>query len=129
MLSHKILKICYTKIVMQYIDWLRQFRVGPFSLFDFATAYIGIFLLTPILTKFTAMLHIYISKTQWLWLTLPIGIFVHLFIGKNTLLTTMFLDRHNYFLVKIIILFMLYMGLKDAIRYLYKKLFCNTYFK
>ena len=104
---------------MDYIGWLRQFRIGPFPIFDLILAYVGIFLLSPVLTKLAAKLHLSISRLQWIWLTLPIGIAVHLLIGQQTPLTKMFIDINGYYLIKIIILFMTFMGLKDVLKSLY----------
>jgi hypothetical protein len=98
---------------MDLIGILRQYRIGPFTIFDTAIAYIAVFLLAPLLTKIFTKIHVYISKTGWLWLTLPISVIFHFFLHQNTPFMKMFLDPHNY-VVKIIILFMLYMGIRNA---------------
>lgn len=97
---------------MDLIGVLRQLRIGPFTIFDTATAYIGIFLLAPLLTKLFSRLHLYISRTAWLWLTLPISVIFHFFLHQNTPFMKMFLDPNGFYIAKIILLFMLYMGLR-----------------
>ena len=93
---------------------LRQFRIGPFTIFDLATAYLGIYLLAPLLTKLFSKMHVYISRAQWLWLTLPIGVLFHIAFRINTPYMRMLLDPHGNYLAKIILLGMLYMGLRNS---------------
>ena len=98
---------------MDFIELVRQFRVGPFAVFDIAVSYLGIFLLAPRLTRLALKARLHISKAQWLWLVLPISIFVHLIFGLRTPLTKMVIDPNNYYLAKFVILFMLFMGLRS----------------
>ncbi|MDO8511724.1 MAG: hypothetical protein Q7S57_00485 [bacterium] len=98
---------------MDFLDFLRQFRIGPFAIFDTALAYVGIFLVAPLLTKLFSRLHLNISRTAWLWLTLPIAVIFHLVFRQNTPFMKMFLDPNGFYMVKIILLFMLYMGLRN----------------
>lgn len=98
---------------MDFIGVLRQFRIGPFTIFDTLTAYIGIFLIAPLLTKLFSRLHLYISRTGWLWLTLPIGVIFHLVLHINTPFMKMLLNPSGDYLAKIVLLFMLYMGLRN----------------
>ena len=99
---------------MDYIVILRQFRIGPFTIFDTVTAYLGIFLLSPLLSKIFSKIHINISRTGWLWLTLPISVLFHLIFRQNTPFMKMLLDPHQFqfYLGIIILLFMIYMGLR-----------------
>jgi hypothetical protein len=98
---------------MDFLAVLRQFRIGPFTIFDTALAYVGIFIVAPLLTNLFSRLGIYISKTAWLWLTLPIAVIFHIAFRQNTPFTKMFLDLYGFYGAKIIILFMLYMGLRN----------------
>lgn len=97
---------------MGFIEVLRQFRVGSFTVFDTLLAYIGIFLVAPLLSKLFAKINIYISRSNWLWLTLPIGVMFHLIFQQKTPFTRMFLDPNGFYIEKIVILFMFYMGLR-----------------
>ena len=97
------------------IEFLRQFRIGEYAIFDFAIAFLGIYLLSPILSKIFLKFRINIPKKNWLFLTLPIGIITHLLFGKMTPLTRNFMDIHNHYILKIIILGLLFFGLRNII--------------
>ena len=92
------------------IEFLRSFRAGPFAIFDFVASYILVYFLAPYLSRFFAMFRIRVSREQWLWLVLPISLIFHLVFGKNTPLTKMFLDLNGGWLVKVLILGMIYMA-------------------
>jgi len=96
---------------MNLISYLRQFRIGGLAIFDLAISYIGIYFLAPFLSKIFKKLGLLISLKEWLWLTLPIGVIVHLLFKQKTALNDMLLNDGNY-LVKITLMLMLYMGLK-----------------
>ncbi len=56
-----------------------------------------------------------ITKTNIMWLVLPIGLLTHIIIGKHTALTKMFLNIHDYYTLKIIVVYMICAGLKGVI--------------
>lgn len=101
---------------MDFIRVLRQFRIGPFTIFDTLLAYVGIYLVAPFLSKLFSKINIYIPGSSWMWLTLPIGITFHLIFNQNTPFTKMFLDPTGNYPAKIILLFMIYMGLRNIKR-------------
>ncbi|OGD84748.1 hypothetical protein A2165_03225 [Candidatus Curtissbacteria bacterium RBG_13_40_7] len=72
------------------------------------------FLLSSTLTKYFAKIHLYFSRTDWLWLTLPIGLLFHLSLRLHTPLTKMVMDSHGFYAIKALILFMLFMGLRKC---------------
>lgn len=94
---------------MDFIVLLRTFRVGPFAVFDFAISYLIVYLLAPYLYK----LGLKLSRKQFLWLTLPFSILIHILFGKMTPLTEMFLDRHGAYWVKILVIFMIFMAIRS----------------
>ena len=94
------------------IETLRSFRFGGYAVFDFAVSYVGMYLLAPYLSKLFAKFGVRVSKLQWLYLTLPLAILVHLLVGQKTVLTIQFMDPGGYYLLKAIILGMIYMGIK-----------------
>lgn len=96
---------------MDIISFLRQFRVGGFALFDFTMAFLGIFLLAPLLSKIFRKIGLEIPKLSWMFWTLPIGIIVHMLLGKHTPLTEEFLDSNGHYLSKIIILVLFILGI------------------
>lgn len=97
---------------MNPIEFLRQFRLDGYAIFDFAVAFIGIYLLSPLLSKIFLKLRIDVPKRNWLFLTLPISVIVHLLIGQTTLMTKNFLDIHGHYILKILILILLIFGIK-----------------
>ena len=94
------------------IEFLRQFRLGGYAIFDLAVAFLGIYLLSPLLSKIFLKLGIDIPKLNWLFLTLPIDIIVHLLVGQTTLMTKNFLDINGHYILKILILSLLIFGIK-----------------
>lgn len=98
---------------MDIIGTLRQFRIGPFTVFDTLLAYVGIYLIAPLLSKLFAKINISISRSSWLWLTLPISVIPHLIFNQNTPFMKMLLNPNGDYIAKIVLLFMLYMGLRN----------------
>lgn len=101
---------------MGFIETLRQFRVGPFTVFDFVTAYLGVFLIALLIYKFFPIINSYIPISSWIWLTLPIGVVVHLALQINSPLVKMILDPNGSYITKIVLLFMLFMGIRGIIQ-------------
>jgi len=97
---------------MTTIEFLRQFRLGGYAIFDFAVSFLGIYLLSPLLSKIFLKFRVKIPKINWLFLTLPIAILAHLLIGKITPLTENFTDIHGHYILKIIVLGLLILGIK-----------------
>lgn len=95
------------------IEFLRQFRIGGYAIFDFAVAFLGIYLLSFLLSKIFLKIRIDIPKQNWLFLTLPIGIAAHLIVGKMTPMTKNFLDIHGHYVLKILIIGLLILGLRN----------------
>ena len=97
---------------MDFIEFVRQFRIGPFAVFDIAVSYLAVFLLASRLTNLARKAKLHILKAQWLWLVLPVSVIIHLIFGQETPLTRMALDPNNSYLLKLVILFMIFMGLR-----------------
>ena len=97
---------------MILIEFLRQFRFDEYAIFDFAVAFLGIYLLSPLLSRIFLKFRIDIPKQNWLFLTLPISIFVHLLIGNITPMTRDFIDINSHYFLKILILILLIFGIK-----------------
>lgn len=94
------------------IEYLRQFRIGEYAVFDLVISFLGIYLLSPLLSKIFLKFGIEIPKRNWLFLTLPIGILVHLLTGTTTIMTKDFMDPHSHYVLKILILCLLVLGIK-----------------
>ena len=95
------------------IEFLRQFRFGEYAIFDFVVSFLGIYLLSSLLSKVFLKFKIDIPKLNWLFLTLPISILAHLLVGQITPMTRNFLDPHSNYFLKILILVSLILGLKN----------------
>ncbi len=96
------------------IEFLRQFRIFEYAIFDFIAAFLGMYLLAPLLSKiFLKLFKLDIPKHNWLYLTLPIGITTHLLVGKITPMTKDFIDPSGHYIVKIFILILLFLGIRN----------------
>ncbi|MFA5830113.1 MAG: hypothetical protein WC843_06535 [Candidatus Gracilibacteria bacterium] len=98
---------------MTSIEYLRQFKVLDYAIFDLVLSFVGIYLLAPLLSKIFLKLRLKISKKSWMFLTLPISILVHIMVGTMTPMTKYFLDIQDHYILKIIILGLLALGIKD----------------
>lgn len=95
------------------LESLRQFRIAGYAVFDLALAFIGIRLLAPILTKLAHKVGLRISNTGWFYLTLPIGVFVHLLTGNITPMTEELLDPNGYYLIKALLVALVVLGIME----------------
>ncbi len=97
---------------MNTLEFLRQFRFGGYAIFDLVVAFLGIYLLSPLLSKLFLKIRIKIPKYNWIYLTLPLGIITHLLVGRITPMTSDFIDINGHYIIKIIIVILLILGLK-----------------
>jgi len=95
------------------IEDLRQFKVLDYAVFDFVVSFLGVYLLSPLLSKIFSVFKIKVSRKSWLLLTLPVSILIHYLVQNLTPMTKDFLDLNNNYLLKIVILTLLFLGLKD----------------
>jgi hypothetical protein len=93
------------------IEYLRQFRVGGFAIFDFATAFLGVLILSPMLRWLFRKVGLEIPIRSWVFFTLPIGILTHILIGRKTPMTVEFLDLGGHYLLKAVILGLFILGI------------------
>ena len=98
---------------MTSIEFLRQFRVSGYAIFDFAIAFLGIYLLSPLLSKLFLKIRVDVPKKNWLILTLPISVLAHLLIGNITPMTRDFINPSSHYLLKIVIVGLLILGIKN----------------
>jgi len=97
---------------MTTIEFLRQFRIGGYAIFDFAVSFLGIYLLSPLLSKGFLKLRVKVPKWNWLFLTLPISILIHVLVWNITPMTKNFLDLNGHYILKTVILVSLFFGIK-----------------
>lgn len=108
-LSRTALSIPLSLILLSYsdmntIDYLRQFRIGDYAVFDFTAGFLGMLLLSPLLSRLFNKAGIHIPKRNWVILMLPISVLAHILVGKITPLTKDFLDANGHYLLKFIII-------------------------
>ena len=97
---------------MPTIESLRQFRLGGYAVFDFVVSFLGIYLLAPFLSKLFLKVGVKVPRKNWLFLTLPLSIVIHLLFGAMTQMTRDFLDLQGHFVIKVIIFVLLVLGLR-----------------
>jgi len=98
------------------ITYLRQFRITGYAVFDFAAAFLGIFLLSPVLSKLAGKAGLEIPKINWLYLTLPIGTATHLLTGNITPLTKNFIELRGHYGLKAVMIGLVFLGLRNIKR-------------
>lgn len=101
---------------MPTIDELRSIRVGGYAVFDFVLAFVGVYLLSPLLSKLAIKIGLKVPKISWMYLTLPFAILVHIIVGVDTPLTNAFLDPSGSYFLKIFILLLLVLGMSGIRR-------------
>lgn len=89
---------------MTTIEFLRQFKLGGYSIFDFVLTFLFMALLAPFLSKAFFKKGIYVPKRSWLLWAVPLSIPVHLLFGAMTPMTVAFIDMHGHYLLKLVIL-------------------------
>ena len=89
---------------MSVVTKLRSYRIGPFAIFDFASAYLGSWYVAPYLSK-------WLTRTQVMWLAVPAGVVAHIVVGVETPLNKMVVGPRSNILAQAAIGLMLYKGL------------------
>ncbi|MDP3970552.1 MAG: hypothetical protein Q8P90_02530 [bacterium] len=98
------------------IEYLRQFRLGEYAIFDFAVTFLGMLLVAPLLTWLCKKIGFKVPIKNWVILGLPIGILVHVLVGNITPMTADFIDLHGHYLLKIFIVVLIFLGLRGIKR-------------
>ena len=103
---------------MTSIEFLRQYKIGPFAIFDTAGSYLLVLILSPFLSKLFAKFGLNIPVSSWLWLTLPISVIFHIVFHQSTSLMKILTNpkQIDFYIAFAILLFMAYMGLKNIHR-------------
>jgi len=94
------------------LETLREFRIGGYALFDLAVSFLGIYLLSPLLTKLFLKIKIQVPKINWLFLTLPIGMLTHILFGSITPMTKALIDPSGHYIIKALIIILTILGLR-----------------
>lgn len=96
------------------LEYLRQFKIGPFAIFDIAISYIGILILTPLLSWLMSKLHLKIPMSSWLWFTMPISVIFHIVFRQSTPMMKILTNpgQPQFYIALFILLTMTYVGLR-----------------
>lgn len=98
------------------IAYLRQFKISGYAVFDFAASFIGMFLLSPLLSGLARRAGWQVPRMNWVYLALPLGIAAHLASGNITPMTGDFIDPRGHYLVKASVIGFLILGLRNIKR-------------
>ncbi len=96
---------------MNIITYLRHWRFEGYALFDLTLSFLGMWLLSSLLSKIFRLIHVQVPTINWVILTLPISIVIHLLVGRHTPMVQNFLNPHGHWTLKIIIVVCLIFGL------------------
>jgi hypothetical protein len=98
------------------LEYLRNFRIGPFTLFDTTFAYLGVLILSPILTRLALKISLKIPTASWLWFTLPLSVFFHILFGQKTPLVKILSDPESFqfYIALFVLLAMSYFGISKV---------------
>lgn len=95
------------------IEYLRSFKIFGYAIFDLVLAFGFMILISPLLSKLFLKIGVRIPKRSWIYLTIPLSILIHILVGNITPMTANFLDINGYYILKIVVIIMLVLGLKD----------------
>ncbi|MBP7875943.1 hypothetical protein KA012_03025 [Candidatus Woesebacteria bacterium] len=90
--------------------------MAGYALFDLAVSFLGVYLLAPLLSKLFLKLGLIIPKKNWLFLTLPLGVLVHLLVGTITPMTKSFIDMNGGYGLKLLMVVLMILGLRGVKR-------------
>ena len=94
------------------IEFLRSFKISEYAIFDLTASFLGIYLLSPILSYLFRFIKLDIQRVSWFYLTLPLSILIHVLVGKYTPMTKYFFDPSGHYLLKIFIITLFILGLR-----------------
>lgn len=97
---------------MTSIEFIRQFKIGEYAIFDFVVSFLFALLISPILTKLFRIINLEIPRASWLYLTIPISILVHIIVGNITPMTRDFISLKGGVFIKILIVALVILGIR-----------------
>lgn len=96
---------------MNIITYLRHWRFEGYAIFDLTLSFLGMWLISSFLSKIFRLIGINVPPLNWVILTLPISIVAHLLVGRYTPMVQNFLNPHDHWILKILIITCLILGL------------------
>ena len=97
---------------MNTLEFLRSFHLFGYAIFDLSLSFIGMYFISSLLSKLFIKIKIIVPKINWVYLTLPIGILIHIFVGTYTPMVKDFLNLNSHYILKIVIIIFLFLGLR-----------------
>ncbi|MDP2631394.1 MAG: hypothetical protein Q8P30_01345 [Candidatus Uhrbacteria bacterium] len=97
---------------MNTLEYLRQFRVLDYAVFDISIALVGMWIISPLLSKVLLKANIKVPKVSWVIWALPIGILAHILTGNMTPMTLNFVDLNEHYLLKVVIFILISLGFR-----------------
>lgn len=99
---------------MLSVEYLRQFKIGPFAIFDTVSAYLGIFLLAPILAWLFSKINLKIPVVSWMWFTMPLSVVFHFLFRQSTPVIKILSNpiQPQFYITSLTLLVMGYMGFR-----------------
>jgi len=94
------------------IEFLRQYRIFGYAIFDLGASLLGMYFLAPLLSKLFLNIRLKIPKLSWLYFTIPLGILIHLIVGNMTLMTRNFIDLQSNYILKIVVIALFLLGIR-----------------
>ena len=96
------------------IEYLRQFKVGPFAIFDTISAYLGVFLFAPFLVKLASKINLKVPVVSWIWLTVPLSVVFHILFKQSTPVIKILSNPNlpQFYVALLVLLIMIYMGFR-----------------
>ena len=98
------------------IAYLRQFKVAGYAAFDFAASFLGMLLLSPLLSGLARRAGWQVPRMNWVYMALPLGIAAHLASGNLTPMTRDFIDPRGHYIVKVLVIGFFILGLRNISR-------------
>jgi hypothetical protein len=92
------------------LEYLRSFRIFSYAIFDLSISYLGVLLISPLLTKLFLKFGILVPVWSWLLLTLPIGILFHLLFGQQTQMTKDLFNPQGFYILKFLMISMIFLA-------------------
>jgi hypothetical protein len=91
---------------MSVIKTLRSYKLFNFSIIDFVGTFIGAYFIAEFLHK-----KYQIPKYRMYYLIIPIGVLSHIVFSQKTPLNNMITNPNGDYIIKIILLFLIYKGI------------------
>ena len=96
-----------TYIIMSNIDLsrLRKYKLGDYVILDVVLTFLAAYLLSILLAPYG------ISRRKLFLLAIPASIVIHKLVGAHTTLTDRFFNPHDFYILKLSIVYLTYRGL------------------